>query len=112
MSLLKKADRLPPCICRLIARKDNGRNGMTHADIAKVSGLSLSTVKDYSFRTTWANRPVGSADAFAEACGVDLMDVERHTEFLRRRQWVHVFKAKSPKQRAMYASLLKLHPEK
>lgn len=110
MSLLAKADLLPPCICRLIARKNKGRQGRTNEDIARESGLSLSLIKDYCFRTTWKGLPIDSVDAFARGCGINLMKMERDLEFLRRRKWVHIENARGS-QREFYKRLMQVRPQ-
>lgn len=46
---------------------------MTITDIAQASGLPRSTVFSISERTTWRGVSPEVADAFASACGIDLM---------------------------------------
>lgn len=69
MTLLQKADRFSPPIARLLAYK-NGRL-MTHAEVAKASGLSWATVQRLSARKTYAGVNIDVVDRFLKACGID-----------------------------------------
>lgn len=71
--LLIRLDRLPPCACRLLARKELGKRGKSHMDIANESGLGKSTVAKFSRLTTWRGMKIEDIDAFASACGVNIL---------------------------------------
>lgn len=99
MTLLEKLNSIPPCVCRLLARKAHGRQPMSHSDIARASGLSLATVSVLSFRLDWSGVTVDVADRFARACGVNHLAAERQLEFVRRRKMVHVLNAPTNQRR-------------
>jgi hypothetical protein len=92
-TILDKLERIPPFVCRLIARTPNGRHGLSHRDIMVRSGLERSTVRQLSFATTWRGREIDSAVAFALACGVNHLAAEKQIDFLKRRKWTHVERA-------------------
>lgn len=88
-SLLARMDRLPPCLCRLFARKRcrGGTNAWapkSHREIAEASGLPKSKVAELSRRKTWRGTPVDVADRFARACGV--VDIDAALKRLRNRR--------------------------
>lgn len=83
MTLLEKADRFPPCLCRYVARKDHGLAPLSHRELAKLAGLSKSTVADLSVKTSWAGVSIDTAVKFSQACGVDLLRPSRAVAFLR-----------------------------
>ena len=68
MTLLEKLNRLPPCICRLLAQ----RSGVlaTDAELQLMTGWSQSKFERIAFSGTWAGVSVSDVDAFLEACGV------------------------------------------
>lgn len=109
MTLLEKLDRLPPFVCRLLARRRAGPKvyGMTMREISLASGLSKSTVADLSFRTTWAEIPVGVAEKFSVACGVDLLDVQDSMRYLQVGQMGYTEQG-DINQIRMYTRLLRL----
>ena len=86
MTLLDRLNRCPPAFCRLVARKNRGRAPMTRRDIASASGLSLRQIDYLSPRLTWSGCSTATMSAFAAACGVDLLNPERHFDWLRRRK--------------------------
>lgn len=107
MTLLEKLNQLPPAFCRYVARDEQGRRGLTTQELHEKSGLCTTTVKDLSFRLTWANVTVATAQAFMAACGVNPLAARKHREFVRRRAMVHVRDA-SPAQQRMYSKIEKL----
>ncbi len=68
MTLLEKLNRLPPCICRLLAQ----RNGVlaTDAELELMTGWGHSKLERISCAATWAEISVLDADTFLQACGV------------------------------------------
>jgi len=88
-------------MCRLVARKACGHRPMTHEDISKVSGLPVSTISVLSKRTSWRGVKIDMIEKFTLGCGVNLIDVQRQMEYLRRRKMIHITRA-SPLQRRMY----------
>lgn len=99
MTLFEKLDLLPPCVCRLLARRANGRQGLSHQEIAQASGLSVSTVAKLSFQTEWGTVTIDVAKRFSLACGVNHLNASGQLDYLRRRKMAHVFKApKNQKQ--------------
>ena len=82
MSLILKLDKLPPNLVRLIAR--DGRRALSNRDIANKSGLTLKRVGQISRMETWASLQVAEANAFAEACGVDLINQAKTRKYLMR----------------------------
>lgn len=78
-------DRLPPCLCRLFARKQSDRGWVpkSHQDIANDSGLPKSTVADMSRKQSWRGFRIDEADQFSRACGVNLADIYEAPRRLR-----------------------------
>jgi hypothetical protein len=99
MTILEKLNSVPPIFCRLVARTKNGRRGLTTSELEKASGLSRTTVKELSFRTTWNNVTVEVAHKFMSACGVNPLAARRQREFARRRKLVHVEQATGAQKR-------------
>jgi hypothetical protein len=81
----------PPAICRLLARTDshrgNSQRPLTDREIADRSGLSLDTVRMYSWAKSWDNIPAPSMDRFSKGCGVDFdnhVGMRKHLRMLSR----------------------------
>ncbi|HYE32128.1 MAG TPA: hypothetical protein VEH27_11915 [Methylomirabilota bacterium] len=89
MSLIARLDKFPPVLCRLAARKNNGRRALTNEEIAKAAGLSKKCVDRLSVKATWSGVDVETASKFAAGCGVDLLHPRRQKDFLRRRKKSH-----------------------
>lgn len=68
MTLLEKLNRLPPCICRLLA-KINGQLA-TDRELMMVTGWSRAKLGRIAKATTWAEIAVIDVDAFLFACGL------------------------------------------
>lgn len=77
-------DKIPPNLCRVLAR--NGRLAMTNQEISDASGLTLKRVGEISRLTTWAKVDVGQASAFASACGVNLVNQGQVRKYLMRNE--------------------------
>lgn len=101
-TILQKVNEIPPCVCRLLARK--GWKPMSHADLAKASGLSKSTVAKISIMLTWDKVTFGSAFKFSKACGVDLLHPNKHWKTLKNRKTQYGRTTKT--QRRMFARLI------
>jgi hypothetical protein len=81
-NLLEQLDMIPPCICRLCARKSN--RAMTIKEISDQSGLSVDTVEMISKLPSWEPVSLGYATRFSKGCGVDLLRPRKKLFYLRR----------------------------
>lgn len=97
--ILAAANRLPPFVCRLIARDRSGLHALSHSDLAKLSGLPRSSVADISRLTSWEGVPMDVADRFASACGVNLTRPARHLTWLRESGMIHIKQADAHQRR-------------
>lgn len=68
MTLTDKLNRLPPCICRLLAKK-SGRL-MTDDELVAATGWGKTRLRTLYNSTSWENITVGDADKFLTACGL------------------------------------------
>lgn len=111
MALLSRANQLPPFICRFIARKRKQSEGrrrlvpLSHSDIAERANLPRSTVADLSVKESWEGVPLNVVDAFASACGVNLMRPSKHLAWLRLGRFGHLSKG-NVQQRRFFARLM------
>lgn len=62
---------------------------MTDRELARRSGLSVTTIALMSREKTWNRFAVATVDAFARACGVDLIHPRRQLDYLKRRKLAH-----------------------
>jgi hypothetical protein len=110
--ILDKLDRLPPCVCRLLARCRHGKGwrGLSHRELGQISKLPKSTIAELSFRKTWKGVAVDVVDAFAAACGVDHLRARRQITYLRTRSMTYT-ETGSIAQVKMYTRLLRLYAE-
>ena len=106
-SLIQWLDRFPPCIVRILARKNAGRRGMTNQEIAARSGLTSAAVGKIANRTTWYGLKVDTIDRFCLGCGFNHTRTNRHADFLRRRDISYLTQGK-PQHLAVYKRLLRL----
>ena len=104
MTLLEKADRFPPVLCRLSAR--DGRGLLSTRKLARRAGLSKSLVAKISVLTSWESVSFGVAMKFAEACDVNLMSTRKRRELLKTRSWGFLAENVSSQQRALIMKLL------
>lgn len=81
-SLLDKLDRLPPILCRLLA-KENGKL-MSDVRLSKLTGWGLSKLRRVYRQTTWGNVTVEDADVFLTACGCSWSSQRRQLWHLSR----------------------------
>lgn len=73
---------------------------LTVRELAERSGLPRSTVCAISKLTTWRSVAIGDAEKFSRACGVDLLRLRRHIEYVKHRMKSSIRNA-SPIQRKM-----------
>ena len=104
MRLIEKLDRMPPFLCRLMAR----RGGKSPSKLSKDSGIPLTTLRRLCEKKSWSDVPVGLAEKFSQACGVDLLRQTRSLEYFKRRKFAHIKKSPNLKY---YNKLLKLWKE-
>ncbi len=96
LTLQAKADRFPPIVCRLLARKRVRHDyveAMSDEELRSLSGLSMATIKRLSWTHSWDGVPVAEMLAFTRACGIDFDDrrsIQRNTRFLARGEWTHI----------------------
>lgn len=107
-SLLAKVEKFPPFLCRILARKNRGRAGLSHLELSKLSGLSKSKVAELSFKTTWAGIPVDIVDRFSTACGVNHLQTKLQVDFLVRRQLGNYILRAPHSRKVMYRKLFSL----
>ena len=104
MSLKNKLNQLPPNLVRVLAR--SGTLSLSNKDISRKSGLTPKRVGQISRLTCWGSCTVSEANAFASACGVDLVNQSQTRKYLMRGpSMAHV--KKSPSKEYLLA-LLKL----
>jgi hypothetical protein len=84
MTLLSKLNRIPPFLCRLVARKRRGYLAMTRRDIAAESGLNIKKVDRLSKLARWDNVKLSDIQKFSAACGVNLLASRRVKEYMKR----------------------------
>lgn len=88
-TLLEQCNQLPPRVCRALARHPNGRPKTTD-EIAMEVNRSNWWVLDASRSETWDRFTVADAQAFAAACGVDLLRPRRTLDYIKRGKFAHV----------------------
>ena len=98
--ILQQANKCPPWLCRIVARKCRGRRLMTNSDLAIVARMSRSTVSNISKKLNWNTVNGEAIQAFSLACGVNLMSLKRTKEFIKRRK-AEIWKRCTPAQRRM-----------
>ena len=82
MSLVTKLDKLPPNLVRVLAR--DGRRSLSNKSIAAKSGLTVKRIGQISRMRSWGGLQISEAAAFAEACGVDLINQAKTRKYLMR----------------------------
>jgi len=82
MSLVTKLDKLPPNLVRVLAR--DGRRSLSNKSIAAKSGLTVKRIGQISRMRSWGGLQISEAAAFAEACGVDLVNQAKTRKYLMR----------------------------
>jgi hypothetical protein len=80
--LLAKANRIPPKLCRLLARE--GRRPLTLTEISTRSGIKIIRLRSILELKSWGPVPIEDADRIMKACGVDPFNMRRTGEYLKR----------------------------
>lgn len=80
-SLREKLDRLPPIICRLLAR-DNGRL-ISDVELAKRTGWCKTKLRRLYRAKSWGHVKVGDVDKFLAACGMKWSTQRRQRRLLK-----------------------------
>lgn len=71
MYWVSKLDKLPPNVCRLLARVPHkAKQALTTDDIARRSGFSKQKVRAMSRLRSWKDVTVGDMEIFKSACGI------------------------------------------
>lgn len=104
-SYVARFDKIPPKLCRLLARTSHGLKLMTEQEICEHSGLSRERVVQISHLSTWSGLPLSVIESFSHACRVDLLAPSEHLRFLRRRKRVYLERTTAA-QRRMLARLM------
>jgi len=81
MTLTDKLNRLPPCVCRLLAKK-NGRL-MTDPQLMEATGWGKSRLCRVYNSTSWAGISVEEVDKFLAACGISWSSQRRQRWLLQ-----------------------------
>ena len=69
----EKMDRLPPNVCRLLARVPHKpKQALTTQEIAQRAGFSKQKVRAISRLRTWRDVSVGDQERFKAACGISV----------------------------------------
>jgi len=102
---LSDLNLLTPKMCRFLARKSHGLSPMTNDEIARRSGLALSTICKISTCERWDGMTLRVVAAFSEGCGVNLLAPGRQLRFWRKKKLAYLDRA-TPQQRRMFARLL------
>lgn len=110
MTILERLDRVPPCLCRLVARK-NRIVALNTREIAKRSGLNPRTVSEISRCVSWDGWSITTIDRFSRACGVDLWYQCAVRKYVKRMSGVHIMRA-NREQKRMLLRLFALAREK
>ncbi len=90
-SLLERADRFPPILCRALAKR--GGYPATLEELARRTGWSAEKVKYISNKTSWATVPLEDVVIFSNACKVNLghqVDATRRFKRLLKAGFPHL----------------------
>lgn len=68
MTLVEKLNRLPPCLCRLLAKHDGKL--MTDVQLMRTTGWSKKKLERISRSRSWSKISVEDADWFLLACSL------------------------------------------
>lgn len=117
LTITERLERFPPLVCRLLARRhERGRGIMPLAtgEIARRSGLSVTTVASLAQLLSWDTVPAPQALAFAKGCGIDLDDrdsLRHHSAYMKRLKGAPRYLVRSPDWATVYAPLIQLWEE-
>ena len=81
LTLTQKLDRLPPCICRLLAQS-NGEF-LSDKELTRMLRWGENKLRRISKATSWTRITVEDADAFLAACGLRWSSQRRERWLLR-----------------------------
>ena len=111
LSWLDQINRTPPWFCRLIARvgKRSASRPMTNREIAKVSGLSIGTIKKLSRRLTWNQTTTEVVWRFTLACGLDLRRPREAITAFKRCRMFYLRRKLPAAQKELYNRLLSMN---
>lgn len=105
MKLLEKLNRVPPNVCRLLARKARGLFPKTNAEIARDAGLARSTVHKISKLKRWDTIPLMTIERYIRGTGVNPL-----CQWKARRPIVHgkanFMRVAKPSQKRMQERIL------
>jgi len=68
VTLTEKLNRLPPCLCRLLAK--HGGKLMTQRELRQLTGFSNQKLERICKAASWSKINVHDADKFLLACGL------------------------------------------
>lgn len=72
MNFWSYAEKYPPILCRLLARRKNGPPYTTDELVERVDGwLVCYEINSISWELSWSNVKFGCMHTFLHACGVD-----------------------------------------
>ena len=89
LTLEKKLNRFPPCVCRMLARAGSSNRSiklLEDEEIAKTSGLPIADVRSLTWAVSWDKVPTETMLLFSKACGVDFANgknLAKHYRYLR-----------------------------
>ena len=92
-----------------MARKAHGTKPMSHADIAQRCNLSRASVSTLSKKRKWDGTPIDIVASFSAACGVNLTNPKRTTEFMRKASKKYLVGANKA-QRKFLSSIMRNQP--
>lgn len=107
--LLDILNKMPPCLCRILARED-GR-ALSLAELSERTGIDKSYLSKLSRRDKWDGTKIDTIEAFADACGVDLLHPRRQIDYLKRRRLSHITKSNNKDYYSKLFNLL-IKPER
>jgi len=84
VTLAQKLDRLPPCICRLLARCGVSGELLTDGELRRVTGWSREKLRRIAESKTWNGIPVQDVDVFLIACNLTWSTQSRQRWILKR----------------------------
>jgi hypothetical protein len=97
-------NKTPPCLCRLLARKNHGRTLLTVREIADRSGLSRALVGKLGTLSSWEGIRVGDMVKFTYGCGVDPLRMRRQKQFAKN-SMKSIIRNATPAQLAMISDI-------
>jgi hypothetical protein len=82
MTLAQKLDRLPPCVCRLLAQRNTSL--LTDTELCALTGWSREKVWRISAAKSWKGILVRDVDRFLMACGLSWSTQRRQLWVLKK----------------------------